>query len=169
MSVLLRELLQRQWLTPSTSQLSTSLPTRCVQHDSVLRLGTFKVTCGVVWHQISVWFAGNTELLHDSLEGLLQAGYSQKLGTSQKAAVSSALASSYAQQSGVQAAPLPAVAPASADIFLPTRPSHGRTAASNVTVRTATRLNHVSNNLRSSVLHGPHVLAPVITCICTDC
>mmetsp|Transcript_15856 Transcript_15856/g.47713 ORF Transcript_15856/g.47713 Transcript_15856/m.47713 type:complete len:578 (+) Transcript_15856:403-2136(+) len=64
-----------------------------------------------------------------------QAGYSQKLGTSQKAAVSSALASSYAQQSGVQAAPLPAVAPASADIFLPTRPSHGRTAASNVTDR----------------------------------
>ncbi len=69
------------------------------------------------------------------LSEMLQAGYSEKLGTSERAAASSALASSFVQQAGVQAAPpAAAAAAAAADIFLPTRPSHGRTAASNVTV-----------------------------------
>ena len=69
------------------------------------------------------------------LSGMLQAGYSEKLGISERAAASSALASTFVQQTGVQAAqPAAAAAPAAADIFLPTRPSHGRTAASNVTV-----------------------------------
>ncbi len=64
----------------------------------------------------------------------MQAGCSRKLGRSENAAASSALTSSYVQPMGVLPA-VPAAAAAAADIFLPTRPSYGRSAASNATVR----------------------------------